>query len=104
MTDLYDQWIDAMKARERCCNSHRFNPSAFKIRCNIERRRNTERLAAYKRKRADYTYLASDLIAMALEYQADVSDTVRLPAVAPSSDGSAMGDSRQHSPHVCKWL
>ena len=51
-TDLYDSRIDAMKARERRFNlSHRFGDLTECQRLAQEQR-NTDRLAAYKRKRA----------------------------------------------------
>lgn len=49
MTDLYDQRIDAMKAREREINSR---DMAFWERGQTIR--NIDRLAAYKRKRTTF--------------------------------------------------
>ena len=67
MTDLYDQRIDAMKARERSGKIYWETASLYgqmtmteivgmkwSGRRYEEAKRNIERLAAYKRKRAEY--------------------------------------------------
>lgn len=53
-TDLYDQHIDAMKARERSGEVRPYYCYPQGVRDAIEAYRNIERLAAYKRKRARY--------------------------------------------------
>ena len=53
MSDLYDQHIDAMKAREREDLPSIKVSVAHAIQSGWQHKRNAERLAAYKRKRAD---------------------------------------------------
>ena len=52
MTDLYDQRIDAMKARETVDEFWRLN--VWQWRQAAQNERNATRLAAYKRKRAEH--------------------------------------------------
>lgn len=55
MTDLYDQRIDAMKAREHAEGLNLMTLAmCWDTRSETQDQRNAERLAAYKRKRAEY--------------------------------------------------